>query len=72
MAKINNKKSAEMLRSLRIAKGETQAKLAKYLGVSRAAVCNYENGTRVPSDEFKVKLARHYNVTVGALFFNER
>lgn len=72
MARINNIKSAVTLRALRIAKGESQAKIAKMLGVSRACISNYENGSRVPSDAYKVKLANHFNVTVGYLFYNEK
>lgn len=41
-------------------------------GISNAALCMYEKDKRVPRDEIKVKLARYYGTTVGALFFNEQ
>ena len=72
MARINNSKSATMLRAMRISKGETQDKIAKLLGVTRACVSNYETGSRVPSDDSKVKLAKHFNTTVGYLFYGEK
>ena len=41
------------------------------IGVSVSAISNYENDTRIPRDEVKIKLAKLYKTTVQALFFAE-
>ena len=40
------------------------------VGISESALAMYETGQRIPRDEIKVALARRYNTTVGALFFD--
>ena len=47
----------------------TQAQVAKDLGISDAALSAYEQGTRIPRDEVKVKSAAYYGVTVSSIFF---
>ena len=47
----------------------TQAQVAKDLGISDAALSAYEQGTRIPRDEVKVKIAAYYGVTVSSIFF---
>ena len=49
----------------------TQKEAANRLGISMSALSMYENGTRRPRDELKVRMAKLYNTTVGKLFFNE-
>ena len=49
----------------------TQKEAANRLGISASALSMYENGTRRPRDELKVRMAKLYNTTVGKLFFNE-
>ena len=41
-------------------------------GIKRTALSNYENGIRVPRDEFKIVLANYYNTTVQDIFFTEQ
>lgn len=61
--------TAERIRTLRIEHKETQADLGNAIGVTSMAVSKYESGLSVPRDDTKVKLARHYNVSVEWLFF---
>lgn len=44
--------------------------VAEAIGVSLSAISMYENGERVPRDEIKVRLAKHYKTTVQKLFFD--
>lgn len=62
-------KSLIAKRLVEIRKGETQEDVARAIGVSLSAMAMYETGKRIPRDEIKVKLARHYNTTVESLFF---
>ncbi|MST81165.1 helix-turn-helix transcriptional regulator [Lachnospiraceae bacterium Oil+RF-744-WCA-WT-13] len=61
--------TAERIKALRLEHKETQADLGNAIGVTPMAVSKYESGLSVPSDDTKVKLARHYNVSVEWLFF---
>lgn len=61
--------TAERIKRLRLSHNETQKKLADAAGVSVMAISKYENGLSVPSDDTKVKIARHYGVSVEWLFF---
>lgn len=57
---------------LRQARGDQpQKKVADDLGISTSALSMYESGERSPRDDLKVRIARYYQTTVGALFFNE-
>lgn len=51
---------------------EKQSVVANAIGISVSALSMYENGNRVPRDEIKVLLARHYKTTVEALFFTPK
>lgn len=55
------------LKELRLQKGVPQQKVAKYLGVSRQAYSNYENGNRNPDNEVLLKLAEFFEVSVDYL-----
>ncbi len=57
------------LRSLRRAKKETLEVTSKKLGITVSALAMYERGERVPRDEIKVKISRHYGEDIGNLFF---
>ena len=59
----------ERLRTLR--GSETLQAVADAIGITRSALCAYENENRVPKDSIKVKLAEYYNTTVQAIFFND-
>ena len=52
---------------LRIAKGWSQAELAKKIGVSASAVGMYEQGCREPSLQLVVSIAREFSVTTDYL-----
>ena len=47
----------------------TQNETAKALGISISALTMYENGNRIPRDEIKLKIAKHYGKTVEEIFF---
>lgn len=70
MAKITS--IPALLKATRISKGESQSQVANAVGVSRESICLYEKGKRHPSDPIKTKLAKHFGVTVGFLFYGER
>ena len=57
------------IKQLREQRNLTQAELAYKLGISASALSNYENGTRVPRDEIKVKIAEFFGVSVLDVFF---
>lgn len=60
------------LKQLRKQLGETQAELADFLGITRAAYTNIENGKREPDFETIIKLANHFSVTIDYLFGKEK
>lgn len=60
------KSTAEMLIELRGDK--TLKEVADSLGVTVAALSNYEQGIRTPRDEIKIRIAKYYEKTVEQLF----
>ena len=52
---------------LRIARGWSQAELARRIGVSASAVGMYEQGRREPSLQLVVSIAREFSVTTDYL-----
>lgn len=65
---MDKQKIAMNLKSLR---GNTsQAEVARAIGITPAAMTNYEQGIRIPRDEVKKKIAEYYGVTVESIFFN--
>lgn len=48
---------------------KTQAQVAEAVGITVAALSNYEQGIRMPRDEIKVRLAAHYERTVESIFY---
>jgi len=61
----------EKIKSLREAKGLTQAQLARRIFVSKATVCAYENGTRQPPYEVLLRLVRQFNITTDYLLVED-
>ena len=55
------------IKELRENKGISQAALAKYSGVVRSAMCQYESGARQIPDAIKIKLADYFGVSVDYL-----
>ena len=48
----------------------TRTGVAKELGISYSALCNYENGLRIPPDSMKVRIANYYGRSVQSVFFD--
>lgn len=69
MIKIDKELMAERLRTLRRRCGETQEETASKIGVSPSAYAMYETGTRVPRDDVKIKISKHFNEPVAEIFF---
>lgn len=57
----------ERLKTLR--GDRTQKEVADALGLTVAAISQYENGLRIPSDAIKMRIARYYGVSVQEIFF---
>ena len=57
----------EKLKSLRIEKKLTQKQVADRIGLAISAVSSYESGTRYPSYDALVKLARIFHVSTDYL-----
>ena len=53
------------LKILRSQRKETQADVAKILGIDRTTSAKYESGASEPSFEMLQRIAKHYGVTVG-------
>ena len=47
----------------------TQIQVANDLNISDAALSAYEQGTRIPRDEVKIRIAKYYGVRVQDIFF---
>ena len=43
--------------------------VAKACGISVSALAMYEQGERIPRDDIKIKLAKHYKSSVEFIFF---
>lgn len=54
---------SQVIATARRAQGKTQDELAAEIGVSQAALCRYELGTREPEPEILERLALAFNVT---------
>ena len=49
----------------------TQEEVAEAIGVTSAAISQYENGDRIPRDEIKKAIAAYYKRTVNFIFFSD-
>lgn len=56
-----------ILKNLRKDHGDTQADLARYLGISRSAISMYESGEREPDFETLEAIADYFNVNMDFL-----
>lgn len=52
------------LKPLREARGVSQQSVATFLGISRQAYSNYENGTREPDFETLLKLGEYFECSI--------
>lgn len=57
----------EKLKSLRLEKNLTQKQLANRIGLAISAVSSYESGSRYPSYEVLIQLARIFHVSTDYL-----
>ena len=55
------------VKELRLEKGLTQQQLANLLGVAVSAISSYESGSRYPSYEVLISLARIFHVSTDYL-----
>jgi transcriptional regulator with XRE-family HTH domain len=51
---------------------QSQESVADALGISRASLCLYENGQRIPGGEIASKLAAHYGTTTDYIFLGKK
>ena len=63
-----NKTTGDKLKTLRELAEESIEETAKILSVSASSLVAYENGAKIPRDEIKAKMAKHYNVPITELF----
>jgi len=61
------KVAGEKIRSMRGT--ESQQSLANKLKISKSALAMYERGERIPRDEVKIRIARHFGVSIESIFF---
>ena len=64
--------TGQKLRQLRIKANKSLEHVASDLGISYQSMQAYENDTRNPRDQIKIKLANYYNTTVGFIFFDNQ
>lgn len=64
---MENNKFGKILKELRISKNLTQSELGKQLNCSYAAIAKWEAGTRDPSIDNLINLAKLFNVTIDSL-----
>ena len=55
------------IKELRTARKMTQAEFADRLGVTKSAISSYENGSRLPSYDILIKIARVFHVSTDNL-----
>lgn len=58
------------IKELRAGYKMTQAEFARRLGISKSAVSSYENGSRLPSYDILLKIARIFRVSTDLLLDN--
>lgn len=58
---------APIIRARRGELGITQSELAKKAGVTRAAMCRYESGERIPTLDTAVRLSRALGINLDQL-----
>lgn len=56
-----------IIKNLRTDKHMTQSEFAERLGVTKSAVSAYENGSRLPSYDVLIKMARIFKVSTDTL-----
>lgn len=51
--------------------GLTQREAAEKIGITQPMLAMLENGSRMGTDETKIKVAKFYNKTIDFLFFDD-
>lgn len=64
---MNREYMALRLKELR--GNQSQAEVARAIGVSPSAYAMYETGKRVPRDDVKIRISKHFNRSVKNIFF---
>ena len=62
----------DRIKMLRNARKMTQSEFAERLGVTKSAVSSYENGSRLPSYDVLIKMARIFKVSVDNLLGHDK
>lgn len=62
---------ATRLRALREKQREKQSSVASSIGITESTLSAYEKGTRKPSFDVLLKLAKYYSVSIDYLVGNE-
>ena len=57
----------DRLKDLRKSNNLTQAELGKILGVGKTTVSMYETNNSTPSDDIKLKICEHFNISLDYL-----
>lgn len=65
---MDSVKIGKLLTELRGEK--TLPEVAEILGLSSAAIRQYESGNRIPRDNIKEKIAKYYDKTVQEIFYS--
>lgn len=66
---MDYKKVGARLKALREDKGLSQEGIARVFNISTSSWTKYEQGIRTPSDEMKIEIAKFFETTVQAIFF---
>ena len=66
---MNGKEIGKRICDLRKAFKMTKRFMSDALGVSYNSVCSWEYGTRIPSDEMKIRIANLFGVSVESIFY---
>lgn len=59
------------LRALREKRSDKQSSVATSIGITESTLSAYEKGTRKPSFDVLLKIAKYYNVSIDYLVGNE-
>ena len=58
---------SKKIKELRVERRMTQAEFAERLGVTKSSISSYENGSRLPSYDVLLKMARIFKVSTDVL-----
>lgn len=61
---------SERIKSIRKNAGLTQQEFGLLFGVAKNTVCQYETGRSTPSDDIKIAIANHFDVSMDYLMGN--